>query len=109
VSTTYVVSPTPLGHSVVRQLKKPRCPPTGIVARTLDPLLDYDAHHGTELLAVLATYLHCRGDKSEAARKAICHGLRSMSGSTPSHGSWTRPDSEVKTELSGDGAAERGV
>jgi PucR family transcriptional regulator, purine catabolism regulatory protein len=40
------------------------------VARTLDPLLDYDAHHGTSLLAVLAAYLECHGNKSEAARKA---------------------------------------
>jgi len=40
------------------------------VARTLDPLLDHDARHGTNLLTVLGTYLDCRGNKSEAARKA---------------------------------------
>ena len=40
------------------------------VARTLDPLLDYDARHGTSLLTALGTFLDCRGNKSEAARKA---------------------------------------
>lgn len=40
------------------------------VARTLDPLLHYDAQHGTDMLRLLSTYLECRGNKSVAARTA---------------------------------------
>lgn len=40
------------------------------IARTLDPILDYDARHGTDMLRVLSVYLSGRGNKSEAARAA---------------------------------------
>lgn len=40
------------------------------VARTLDPIIDYDTHHRTALLNVLTAYLQCHGNKSDTARKA---------------------------------------
>ena len=40
------------------------------VERTLSPLLEFDARHGTDLTAVLRVYLEHRANKSEAARAA---------------------------------------
>jgi PucR family transcriptional regulator, purine catabolism regulatory protein len=40
------------------------------IARTLDPILEYDAHHGTDMMRLLSAYLDSRGNKSEAARTA---------------------------------------